>query len=102
MISTPAAQNTDSMAPWIVGAIVVGVVTTFAVVGVAVFVILKRRAAPKVPGQTSSEARPQAPAAPAQSQYGLLPVAIKPHVYNDGRIDLPLCCQMRVNFTVFE
>jgi hypothetical protein len=76
------------MAPWIVGAIVVGVVTTFAVVGVAVFVILKRRAAPKVPGQTSSEARPQAPAAPAQSQYGLLPVAIKPHVYNDGRIDL--------------
>ena len=75
------------MEPWmIVGVIVVGAVTTVVVVVVAVFVFLKRRAAPKVSDEPSA---PQGPA-PARSEYGLLPVAIKSpaNIYNDGRIDL--------------
>jgi hypothetical protein len=81
---TPAAttmQDTDSMEPWIVGVIVVGAVTTVVVVVVAVFVFLKRRAAPKVSDEPSV---PQGPA-PARSEYGFLPVK---RVYADGRIDL--------------
>jgi hypothetical protein len=81
------SQPSKGLEPWIVGVIVGGALTALAVVGVAVFVMLKRKeqAGAEPRENLSSEGAP--PPHSKYANYGLVPVAA-PKIYTDGRIDL--------------
>jgi hypothetical protein len=94
MVSTSATTSTlqasitqiPGLEPWIVGVIVGGTLTALVVVGVAVFVMLKRKqqqagAEPRENLSPEAAPRPQSP----NQNYGFLPAA---RVYHEGRIDL--------------